>query len=134
MRHTDTHVHVQALANDSPPPIATLAELQGYTSVGRRKDFRFTDGIMYRLVDGNRCSHDCYNPNKCAELIESCLHAMSCGQRFIAALTVGERLHALTKDDSALTEKIAPHMIRACEYLAAQVRGLFPVSRFRRLC
>jgi hypothetical protein len=40
--------HLRAVAEDRPPPTATLMQIRARTACGSRVDFRFADGIIYR--------------------------------------------------------------------------------------
>ena len=80
--------------------------------------------------DGNRCTHDRYDVAGLSDVIERCMSIMVCGGRFLAVLTIGQRLHELASDDLGLMERISPFMLQACEYVASKVCAYVCISVF----
>lgn len=110
---------------------ATLTEMRLHTATkhGEAAAFKFNDGIMYRMVDGNKCTHDRYDPVKVSNLMVTALKSLLAGGRNVAVLAVVERLHKLTAEDTTLTEKVVPIMLEATEFVMTrrsernQIRG-----------
>lgn len=88
---------IKACAENRPPPTATLTDVRAHTAAREREvvQFKFTDGIIHRMVDGNRTEHDRYVPDKVSSLLLSSLKALLAGERHVAVLTIVHRLHDL---------------------------------------